>query len=231
MIKLVLFNTYDKYQYSILLNFKNIEEYNTYKKTVEFYDLIIDLKNTFGRISTLYDEEYGTSINGVPYVRCVFNQKNDLKNDFKKMVIMWKRFLYNKGKIFMSKKTAKDVDLNKIKLSLKFDFKKENTVQVKIILVKEDFLKKENYGIYRDYKTDFSVWSFGEFLFDDRQLRLPDIRNVSENLSSSFKFENEQKVKETLKKLYTTLHHWSNINSDFRDQGEVIMDEEYWYVL
>lgn len=227
MVKLILFNLADKYQYNIPLKFNDIDDYNKYCKSFEFYEFIIDLKDRFGRIYTMYDEEYGTDKYGIPYIKYEFNEQHD----FKKSLIMWKRFFHNKNKIVMSKKTFRNVNINEIKLSLKFEFEKENNIKVKIIFVRQEYLKKDNFGIYRDYENDFSVWTCGTFLFDERQLRLPDVDNIKSTVTTSFTFKNEEQKKETLKKLYSALHHWSNKNSDFKDAGEVVLDDEYWYVI
>ena len=227
MVRLVLFNLVDKYQYNIPLKFKDVKEYNKYCSTIEFYEFIIELKDKFGRLYTMYDEEYGTDMYGIPFIKYEFNEKND----FKRSVIMWKRFFHNKNKIVMSKKTFRNINIADIKLSLKFDFKEENNVEIKIIFVKQDYLKKEKFGIYRDYANDFSVWIFDTFVFDDRQLRLPNIDNVHTSFTTKYKFKSEEQKKETLKKLYSALHHWSNKNSDFKEPGEVVLDDEYWYVI
>lgn len=227
MVRLVLFNLVDKFQYNIPLNFKDIKNYNDYCKTLEFYDFILELREKFGRIYTMYDEEYNTDIQGNPCIKYTFNEKRD----FKRSVIMWKKFFYKKNKIIMSKKTYKNLNINDIKMTLKFDFQKDNTVQIKILFIKQECLNKDNFGIYRNYDDDFSVWTMGEFLFDERQLRLPDLKNLKGDVSTSFKFKNEEQKKITMKKLYSALHYWSNKISDYKDGGEVVLDDEYWYVI
>lgn len=125
----------------------------------------------------------------------------------------------------------RDIDLSKVKLSLKIELSDNDLVKIKIVFVKPDCLNKSNYGIFRDYELDYTVWTSSSFLFDARQLRLPDNRNINLSLKSSCKFSSETHRKESLKKLYTTLHKWSNNISEYKDKGEVILDDEYWYVL
>lgn len=131
----------------------------------------------------------------------------------------------------MNKLSFRDVDLSKVKLSLKIDLIDNNAVNIAIIIIKGEILKKENFGIFRDYDKDFSVWSSSSFLFDYRQLRLPDIKHVGTQLKTHAVFKDDEQRKVTLEKLYTSLHKWSNKISDYGDEGKVILDEEYWYVL
>jgi len=131
----------------------------------------------------------------------------------------------------MYNNTFRDLDLSKIKLTLKIEIEDTDTVNIKVVFVKHECLNKPNYGILRDYGIDFTVWTSSSFLFDERQLRLPDGKNINSVLNTSFKFKNEIERKDTLKKLYTTLHKWSNKNSEYKEKGEVVLDEEYWYVL
>lgn len=228
MVKVILFNLFDKFEYSLLLNFKDINDYNEYCKTLEFYNFNLKLKDSFGKLyTTAYNIHYGTDNQGIKYIKYVFNEQHD----FKKSVVMWKRFFYDKNKIIMSKNTFKSIKINDIKLSLKIEFEKENSVKINLITVKQDSLNKDNFGICRDYEEDFSVWSHSSFLFDERQLRLPDEKNLKSSLCTIYKFDNEEQKKKTLKKLYNTLHYWSNKNSNYKDAGEVVLDDEYWYVL
>jgi hypothetical protein len=144
---------------------------------------------------------------------------------------MWKRYFYKNKKLKMKKKTFKDININEVKLSLKFKFISDDTVNIKLFFVQQKCLKKEHFGIYRDFENDFSVWSYGTFLFDERQLRLPDLKNLKGDVSTSFKFKNEEQKKITMKKLYSALHYWSNKISDYKDGGEVVLDDEYWYII
>ena len=125
----------------------------------------------------------------------------------------------------------KDLNIKDIKLSLKFEFRKNNEVDIKLVFIKQTCLKYEQFGIYRDYEKDFSVWTCNTFLFDDRQLRLPDEKNIDSNMKTTCVFRDEEHKRQTLKNLYGALHNWSNKNSGFKDKGEVVLDDEYWYVL
>lgn len=227
MIRLKLYNSCDKYQYTIPLDFKNYDEYNNFCKKIEFYEFIMELKDKYGRLYINYDEEIGVDNDNIEYTKYIFNERTD----FKKSVIMWKRYFYKNKKLKMKKKTFKDININEVKLSLKFKFISDDTVNIKLFFVQQKCLKKEHFGIYRDFENDFSVWSCGTFLFDERQLRIPDEKNIDGSIQSTCKFRDEKHKRDTLKKLYSALHHWSNKNSDFTDKGEVILDDEYWYVL
>lgn len=124
-----------------------------------------------------------------------------------------------------------NVDLTKVILSLKVELKKDSDVNISIVMFKEHLLKKENFGIYRDFEKDFTVWISSNFIFDDRQLRLPGKNYINSTLKCKRVFYSDIERKKTLEKLYTTLQHWASKMSNFSTNGQVVLDDEYWYVM
>jgi len=129
----------------------------------------------------------------------------------------------------------KDLDINDIKLMLKFEFIGENKVKLSLIAAKDKYLfdPKHNTGwnFYKDDKTNFSIWSADDFLFNKSQLRLPNLKNSKGIISSTCRFQSDLIRKQSIKNMYKCLTKWSNKVSSGNNENSVVVDNEYWYVL
>ena len=130
----------------------------------------------------------------------------------------------------MYSKPDNDINLLKLKLCLNIELKNDNGINISIITIKDDILKRQDSGMYQDFTNDFTVWRYSEFMFDERQLRLPERKHLVYGKVIKKFFPNNNSRKKTLKKLYNALHMWSKVNSDFNDKGKVIIDGKYWCV-
>lgn len=89
--------------------------------------------------------------------------------------------------------------------------------------------------MFRDKSSNIYVWSYDDFFFDERQIRLPDRQNKLEDATYTYKFPNEKLRYETLKKYFKTLDSWSKDKEIFSNQkntngNNVTLYEEWWFV-
>jgi hypothetical protein len=124
------------------------------------------------------------------------------------------------------------------KVVLKVKFQGTGGVYMELVSINKDYVKKEKSNDYKYFKNDiydFVLWSTQDFIFDNRQLRFPDEKNVKQLMSHTHKFGSDKERYATLKKLYNTLEYWSR-SMDIT-QGvlstktkRVILAGDYWFV-
>lgn len=114
----------------------------------------------------------------------------------------------------------------------------DKIVEMTIVYICDEAIKeqwtKEN-KIFQD-DNGITIWSFSDFIFDNRQIRLPQKNMVLSRLKHKHQFRSEEERYEVLKKFYTTLTKWSlntkmfpNTNTDIKKR--VIMIDDYWTVI
>lgn len=131
-------------------------------------------------------------------------------------------------------------ELNPIKLVLNVTLGSNSSVKLQLIRIHKDYVKKietNDYMYYRNEAAGFIVWGTQDFLFDNRQLRLPDERNISEIMEYTYVFSNDQERYNTLKKMVETLDKWSQYMDYTNDKvydkvtNNVVLTGDYWYVI
>ena len=127
-----------------------------------------------------------------------------------------------------------NLNINDIKMILKFEFINDNKVKLHLVSIKESCLyndkKQQGWSYYIDDSNKFTIWSTGEFKFNRTELRLPDKRHYKGNISCVCKFSDDKTRRVILKKLYDTLTKWSNNMDNLKLKNRVIVDDEFWYI-
>jgi len=128
-------------------------------------------------------------------------------------------------------------NLRLAKLILKVNFEGKSSAKIQLISIHTDFVRKSNTNDFMFYKNDdFVIWSTQDFLFDERQIRLPDELNICAEMAHTYIFSHDQARYETLKKMYDTLNKWSQRvdymqgRVNLQCQNKVVMAGDYWYV-
>lgn len=124
------------------------------------------------------------------------------------------------------------------KMVLKVKFQGKFSVSIDLVSINKDYVKKpriNNYMYYENKDNKFVLWSTQDFIFDERQIRLPDENNIADVMSHTHIFPNDKARYATLKKLYNTLNGWSK--SDDLQKGRFVNKEnrivlagDYWFV-
>ncbi|MFW6226128.1 MAG: hypothetical protein ACOC3V_04150 [bacterium] len=131
------------------------------------------------------------------------------------------------------------LDNSPIKLVLIVELINEKTAKIRISSINKDFVRKytdNDFMYHRDSKTDFIIWSAQDFIFDRRQLRLPDEKNIKDNMVHIYNYHSEKDRYESLKKMYKTLENWSktidyNRKIRLKKKQHIISTGKYWYVM
>ena len=126
-----------------------------------------------------------------------------------------------------------NIDLSKIKLTLKINLIGEKEVEVSLVSINRECMSNpqdKDTKFFKDPKVNFAVWSKGTFLLDYRQLRLPELGDINNGTVTTYKFDNDTERRKTLLKMYLTLNKWSNLLFHVEEEDNVILDKEYWYI-
>ena len=127
-----------------------------------------------------------------------------------------------------------------MKLSLVIKLIDDNKVKITLRYVKESLLSDignafEN--VYKDKETGIYIWSYEDFAFDERQIRLPDKKYKGVDMSYTYKFATEKNRYNTLKKYHKALTNWSSDKKIFPNQiNKIIFDqrvtmyENWWFI-
>ena len=124
------------------------------------------------------------------------------------------------------------------KIVLKIQLHGEFSTNIELISINKDFVKKNNsndFKYYRNNFNDFVLWSTQDFIFDNRQLRLPDEKNIKEKMEHTHLCNSDKERYAILKKLYNTLEDWSkmvdmNKGVYVGNKKKVIIAGDYWFV-
>lgn len=129
-----------------------------------------------------------------------------------------------------------NIKMDDVKLTLQFEFIDEGKVKLSLVTIKKDLVYNYeanigwNYYTNHKYRSKFCIWSTNTFLFDYDQLRLPDSKNLKNNISTITDFENDETRKKVLNRLFINLTNWSNHIDEKNIDNRVVIDNEYWYV-
>jgi len=93
-----------------------------------------------------------------------------------------------------------------------------------------------DYKLFIDTKSDMIIWSFGEFSFNEKEIKLPQIDKRWSSRTYTFEFKDELERYETLKKYYNLLSKWTLDSRIFPDVGKYITDKvilngNYWRII
>ena len=126
-----------------------------------------------------------------------------------------------------------------VKLLLRVELVGKSSAKIRLNAVHKDYVKKEksnDYMYFADEYNDFIIWSMQDFIFNERQLRIPDEINIGEKMVHTHEFKHDMERYDSLKKLYKSLNRWA-ITQDFKKNFDdvmtprVIIAGNYWYVL
>lgn len=130
------------------------------------------------------------------------------------------------------------VDLKKIKMMLEVNLIEDSKVEIKLPLIRNEFLNIEpykaiNYTFYRDSINDMIIFSDYKFRFDDKQFRLPDIKNIDKDLKFTYDYYTEANRKRCLCNLFNSLNNWAMIKSSVssKKKNNIVLDDNKWYIL
>jgi len=124
------------------------------------------------------------------------------------------------------------------KMVLKVRFRGEFSVRIDLVSINKEYIKKSGTNDFMYYKNntyDFVLWSTQDFIFDDRQLRLPDEKNITDFMYHTHLFVSDKERYSVLKKIYNTLEDWSK-NDDINkgrfmgDRKRIVFAGDYWFV-
>ena len=125
-----------------------------------------------------------------------------------------------------------------MKLQLKVELIGFKSVIMTLVYICDEALRdpttREN-KIFCD-DNGITIWSFSDFIFDNRQIRLPQRNQVLTRLRHSYQFKTEEERYEVLKKFYQSLNRWSldttlfpNTNTDIKER--ITINKNYWCVI
>lgn len=124
-----------------------------------------------------------------------------------------------------------------MKLRIRIDLIGKKSAQITLVYVCEEALKNQHSIDNKIFMNDgITIWSFGDFIFDYRQIRLPERKKLIDKPYHTYEFKSENERYETFKKYYHLLNRWGlntrlfpNTNTDIKKR--VIIDNEYWTVI
>jgi len=124
------------------------------------------------------------------------------------------------------------------KMVLKVKFLGKFSVSIDLVTINKKYVKKpgtNDFMYYESETNDFVIWSTQDFLFDNRQIRLPDELNLSDPMSHIHVFGSDTERYSTLKKMYSTLETWSKVDDMKRGvfvgkKKKVVLAGDFWYI-
>jgi len=122
------------------------------------------------------------------------------------------------------------------KLVLKINLEGKSAVKIQLVAVNKDFIKTDktnNYNYYKDIDKDFVIWSTQDFIFNERQIRLPSENHIKEEMVFTYNFKHDMERYDTLKKMYDTLIDWSfqmDMFSTKTKNNDIVVTGDYWFV-
>jgi len=125
-----------------------------------------------------------------------------------------------------------------MKLQLGVKLIGDKTVRMTIVYICDEAMTNHTIKDNKIFQDDngITIWSFSDFIFDNRQIRLPQRNKVLTRLKHTHQFKSEEDRYETLKKFYHTLNKWSlntkmfpNTNTSITKRVNIYND--YWYII
>jgi uncharacterized 2Fe-2S/4Fe-4S cluster protein (DUF4445 family) len=126
------------------------------------------------------------------------------------------------------------------KMVLKIKLQGTSAVKMQLVSINKDYVKKKNsndFNFFQDEENEFVVWSTQDFVFNDRQIRIPDENHIEELMVYTHEFEHDMERYDVLKKMYKSLQNWAD-EMDFRTpyfkgsegRKKVIIAGDYWFI-
>ena len=125
---------------------------------------------------------------------------------------------------------------NGAKMVLKINLEGISAVKMQLVAINKDCVKSKkdnNYNYYKDIDSEFVIWSTQDFVFNERQIRLPDELNIKDLMVFTHKFKHDMERYDTLKKMYDTLIDWSfqmDMFSTKTKNNDIVVTGDYWFV-
>ncbi len=125
-----------------------------------------------------------------------------------------------------------------MKLQLKVELFGFTSVKMTLVYICDEAIKDQNVRENKIFEDDngITIWSFSDFIFDNRQIRLPQRNMVLSRLKHCYTFKSEEERYEVLKKFYESLTRWSlntkmfpNTNTDIKRR--IVINQNYWNVI
>jgi len=125
-----------------------------------------------------------------------------------------------------------------MKLILKVDILGNTSVKMTIVQIAHEAIKRTqsiDSLIFKDNDCDIIIWSWQDFVFDERQIRLPQ-ENKMMKMTHTQHFKSDKERYETLKKYYYLLNKWAlntrmfpNTDTDIKNR--VRINGNFWQVI
>jgi hypothetical protein len=125
-----------------------------------------------------------------------------------------------------------------MKLQLEVKLISDKTLQMKLIYICDEAIKDSHSREAKIFQDDngITIWSFSDFVFDNRQIRLPQSNMKLCRTKHTYQFKTEEERYETLKKFYNTLTRWSlntkmfpNTNTNIKKRITII--QNFWNII
>ena len=122
-----------------------------------------------------------------------------------------------------------------MKLILKIKLIGEFTLEMTICAIDKKILKKNTNVINMTHinkNNNIIIWCFQDFIFDERQIRLPDIKNIDNSVKYKHKFKSDIIRKNILQKYMVALKSWSNDKKIFKNtmSSEFRFNGDFWII-
>ena len=128
------------------------------------------------------------------------------------------------------------------KMVLKIELKGTSSVKMELVSINTKYVRKlktNDFCFFEDEENAFVIWSTQDFVFNERQIRIPDTEHLSNDMSWSHDFKQDDKRYIALKKMYTTLQKWSTemddriltfVSNGARLRKKIVIVDNYWFV-
>ncbi len=111
-----------------------------------------------------------------------------------------------------------------MKLKLKVELIGDRELLMTIISIADEAMMGNSYidrKVYTNY--GITVWSFSDFIFDNRQIRLPENENrITKGAQFTHTFISDKERYETMKKYFHVLNEWSLCTRIFPNTNESV---------
>lgn len=120
-----------------------------------------------------------------------------------------------------------------MKIIFKFEFIGEDTLNIKLLHICDSVLNfTDKYDGNYFFDSDIMIFSLGKFMFNERQIRLPQSSEVSYKMEYTHKFNNEEERYRTVKNYFISLNNWSLKSvSNKNVTNRIQMIKNYWSIM
>lgn len=130
------------------------------------------------------------------------------------------------------------------KLVLKVTLVENKSATIEIISADKKYISSRqaldgnDYKFYRSDYLDFSVWSLQTFVFNERQLRLPDYNFIDGDKSYTHEYVSTIQRKTALRLMFTSLIGWSKtmdtrnlVKTTLTDDKIIKITDNHWFIF